>query len=53
MEQLALQYQPKILIAGYSAHTFDLDYVKFRKVADLVGAILMVDMAHYCGLVAA
>ena len=53
IEAKAVEFQPKILIAGYSAYTRDLDYKRFREIADKVGAYLMVDMAHYCGLVAA
>jgi glycine hydroxymethyltransferase len=53
MEIQAMEFKPKILIAGYSAHTRDLDYKRFREIADKCGAILMVDMAHFCGLVAA
>jgi glycine hydroxymethyltransferase len=47
-----LDFKPKMLIAGYSAYPRDLDYKKFRECADAVGAILLVDMAHYAGLVA-
>lgn len=53
MEKDALEFKPQILIAGYSAYTKDLDYKRFREVADKVGAYLHVDMAHYCGLVSA
>ena len=53
MEKAALEFKPEILIAGYSAYSRDLDYKRFREVADKVGALLMVDMAHYCGLVSA
>lgn len=52
MEQIALEFKPQIIIAGYSAHSRDLNYKRFREVCDKVGALLMVDMAHYCGLVA-
>ena len=52
MEKIAEEVKPKIIIAGYSAYMHDLDYARFRAVADKVGAYLMVDMAHYCGLVA-
>ncbi len=44
--------KPKLIVAGYSAYSRKLDFKKFRKVADSVGAILMVDMAHFAGLVA-
>jgi len=47
-----LEFKPKLLFAGYSAYPRDLDYKKFREIADEVGAYLMVDMAHYSGLVA-
>jgi glycine hydroxymethyltransferase len=53
MAVAAKEFQPKILIAGYSAYPRDLDYVKFRQIADSVGAYLLVDMAHFSGLVAA
>ncbi len=53
MEQLALAEKPKMIIAGFSAYSRHLDFVRFRRVADLVGAYLMVDMAHVAGLVAA
>lgn len=45
-------FKPKLVVAGYSAYSHELDYRKFRKIADSVGAILMVDMAHFAGLVA-
>lgn len=48
----ALECKPKILIAGHSAYPRVLDFPKFREIADEVGAILMVDMAHFAGLVA-
>jgi glycine hydroxymethyltransferase len=48
-----LEFQPKILIAGHSAYPRDFDYKKFREIADSVKAYLMVDMAHFSGLVAA
>lgn len=49
----AILFRPKILICGGSAYPRDWDYKKFRQIADEVGAILMCDMAHYAGLVAA
>lgn len=52
VEKLALQYKPKLIIAGCSAYPRQLDFAKFRKIADSVGAYLMVDMAHFAGLVA-
>ena len=50
---LARQYQPKLIIAGWSAYPRQLDFVRFREIADEVGAYLLVDMAHFAGLVAA
>lgn len=45
-------FKPRLIVAGYSAYSHELDFKKFRKIADSVGAILMVDMAHFAGLVA-
>jgi glycine hydroxymethyltransferase len=53
MEQLARQHKPKLLIAGGSAYSREWDYERMRKIADEVGAIFMVDMAHPAGLIAA
>jgi glycine hydroxymethyltransferase len=53
MERLAREHRPKLIIAGGSAYSREIDFPRFRAVADEVGAILMVDMAHYAGLVAA
>jgi glycine hydroxymethyltransferase len=53
MRALALETRPKLIIAGASAYPRAIDFAAFRKVADEVGAYLMVDMAHYAGLVAA
>lgn len=53
VEALALEHRPKLIIAGWSAYTRHLDFAGFRRIADLVGAFLMVDMAHFAGLVAA
>jgi glycine hydroxymethyltransferase len=53
LEKTVKRYKPKLLICGASAYPRDIDYQKFRKIADLVGAILMCDMAHISGLVAA
>ena len=53
MEQLALECKPKMIIAGASAYARTIDFKRFREVADKVGAVLMVDMAHIAGLVAA
>ena len=52
VRELALQHRPKIVLAGYSAYSRTLDYEGFRSVADEVGAIFMVDAAHFIGLVA-
>ena len=49
----ALEHKPKVLIAGWSAYTRHLDFAAFREIADEVGAMLWVDMAHFAGLVAA
>ncbi len=51
--RLAEEHKPKIIIAGGSAYSRVIDFAAFRKIADDVGAILMVDMAHFAGLVAA
>jgi glycine hydroxymethyltransferase len=53
MEQVALAEKPKLIVAGFSAYSRHLDFARFRRVADAVGAHLMVDMAHVAGLVAA
>ena len=50
---LAKEHRPKMLLAGYSAYPRELDFAKFRAIADSVGAVLFVDMAHFAGLVAA
>jgi glycine hydroxymethyltransferase len=50
---LAKEHQPKLIIAGWSAYPRQLDFAAFRAIADEVGAALMVDMAHFAGLVAA
>ncbi len=52
IERLALEHKPKLIIAGGSAYPRILDFKKFREIADKVGAYLMVDMAHFSGLVA-
>lgn len=49
---LAKEHQPKMIVAGWSAYPRQLDFAKFRQIADEVGALLMVDMAHFAGLVA-
>ena len=53
MEQLALEHKPKLLIGGGSAYSREWDYKRMREIADKVGAIFMVDMAHPAGLIAA
>ncbi len=53
MEEVALRERPKLIIGGASAYSRDWDYARMRKIADEVGAILMVDMAHPAGLIAA
>lgn len=53
VQSLATEHRPKMIIAGYSAYSQVLDFEKFRAIADSVGAYLMVDMAHFAGLVAA
>ena len=52
LEKLALEHKPKLIIAGFSCYTQELDFARFRKIADLVGAYLMADIAHIAGLVA-
>lgn len=52
LKQIALKEKPKMIIAGASAYSRIIDFKKFREIADLVGAYLMVDMAHIAGLVA-
>ena len=51
--RLAREHRPQLIIAGWSAYTRQLDFAAFRAIADEVGAYLMVDMAHFAGLVAA
>jgi len=53
MAEVAEEHRPKVIIAGGSAYSRTIDFARFREVADKVGAILMVDMAHFAGLVAA
>ncbi len=53
IERLAVEHRPKLIIAGWSAYPRQLDFAEFRRIADLVDARLMVDMAHFAGLVAA
>lgn len=53
MEQLAIQHKPKLIVGGGSAYSREWDYARMRDIADKVGAIFMVDMAHPAGLIAA
>lgn len=53
LEKTIVLYRPKTLVAGTSAYCREIDYARMRKIADLVGAYLVVDMAHISGLVAA
>ena len=53
MEKLAKEHKPKIIIGGGSAYSREWDYARMRKIADEVGALLMIDMAHPAGLIAA
>ncbi|MBL4870993.1 MAG: serine hydroxymethyltransferase, partial [Robiginitomaculum sp.] len=52
VEALALEHKPKLIIAGGSAYSREIDFARFREIADKVGAYLHVDMAHFAGLVA-
>ncbi|MBO4662639.1 MAG: serine hydroxymethyltransferase [Bacteroidaceae bacterium] len=53
MEQLALTHKPKLIVGGGSAYSREWDYKRMREIADKVGALLMIDMAHPAGLIAA
>ncbi|HET8801832.1 MAG TPA: serine hydroxymethyltransferase [Marinobacter sp.] len=53
VEALAVEHKPRMIIAGFSAYSQELDFARFRDIADKVGAYLFVDMAHVAGLVAA
>jgi glycine hydroxymethyltransferase len=53
MERLAREHRPKLIIAGASAYSLRIDFARFAQVAREVGAVFMVDMAHYAGLIAA
>ncbi len=53
VEALALQHRPRVIVAGGSAYSRIIDFSRFRRIADAVGAYLLVDMAHFAGLVAA
>ena len=52
MEALAREHKPKMIIAGASAYSLEIDFARFAKIAKEIGAIFMVDMAHYAGLIA-
>src|SRR5688572_23608319 len=52
VERLAKEHKPKLVIAGFSAYPRVVDWARFRKIADSVGAFFMVDMAHVAGLIA-
>jgi glycine hydroxymethyltransferase len=53
IEKMALKYKPKMIVAGYSAYAREIEWKKFRRIADKVGAYLMADISHTAGLVAA
>jgi glycine hydroxymethyltransferase len=53
LQRLAEEFRPKLILAGWSAYPRRLDFARFREIADSIGALLMVDMAHFAGLVAA
>jgi len=53
VEKLAKEHQPKIILCGYSAYSREIDYQKFKDIADQIGAITMADIAHIAGLIAA
>lgn len=53
VEHLALTKKPKLIVAGASAYSLSIDFIRMRQIADEIGAYLMVDMAHYAGLIAA
>jgi glycine hydroxymethyltransferase len=53
VEEIALRERPRLIIAGGSAYSRPIDFARFRAIADRIGAYLMVDMAHYAGLIAA
>ena len=52
LEESALEFKPKMIIAGFSAYPRELDYKRFREICDKVGAYLLADMAHVSGLLA-
>ena len=53
LQRLADEFRPRLILAGWSAYPRQLDFPRFREIADSIGALLMVDMAHFAGLVAA
>ncbi|MDD3267147.1 MAG: serine hydroxymethyltransferase [Burkholderiales bacterium] len=53
VERLAMEHKPKLIVAGASAYSLEINFKRFREIADKCGALLMVDMAHYAGLIAA
>lgn len=53
VEEIAMKNKPKIILCGYSAYTREIDYKKFKNIADKIGAITMADIAHIAGLIAA
>ena len=53
VERLAIENKPKMIVAGASAYALEIDFKRFREIADKIGAYLFVDMAHYAGLIAA
>ena len=53
IEKIAIEEKPNLIMAGYSSYPYTIDFKKFREIADKVGALFMVDMAHIAGLVAA
>ncbi len=53
MERMAREHRPKLIVGGASAYEREIDFARMREIADAVGALLMVDMAHYAGLIAA
>ncbi len=53
LRAMALEHKPKLIVAGFSAYSRDLDYTKFKEIADEVGALTMADIAHIAGLIAA
>ncbi len=52
LEKMAIKHKPKLILAGFSAYTRQLDYKRFQQIAKKVGAILTIDIAHIAGLIA-